>query len=105
MDRRVFEALKLQPRILGAPFAVVIFQGSRIGTREAGYHLVPAISRFDEHEPPGLAMADRGRMAGEFKQRMHQCGIDRIAAKAANVATPEDEIAEWLEKQREEARR
>src|SRR3984957_8177796 len=98
MDRRVFEALQLQPRILRALFAVVVFQRSRISAREAGFHFVATIGRFNEHEPPGLAVADRGRMAGKLEQRMHQYGIDGIAAKAADIATPENEVAERLAK-------
>ena len=89
---RVFEALKLQPRILRVLFTLVILQGSRIGAREAGFHFVAAIGRVDEHEPPGLAVADRGRVARKFKQRMHQLRIDRITAKAANVAAPEHQV-------------
>ena len=46
------------------------------------------------HEAPGLAQADRRRMARDFDQRIDSLARDRVGAKAPDVAPPQHEIAE-----------
>ena len=68
MHRSIFEPLKLQPRILRAPLAIVAFERFRVGLNKARPHRFPALRGFDEHEPPGLAVPDRWSVARKFKQ-------------------------------------
>ena len=63
MDRRVFEALELQPRILRALFAVIVFQGARVGARGEEFFGHLALRKADSalrdlaHEHVGQSLA------------------------------------------------
>ena len=92
MHRSGFETLKLQSRIMRALLAMIVLQRLGIGAGETVFHRLATVGGFDQHEPPGLAMSDRRRVAGEFEQRVHQSGIDGIAAKSADIATPQDRV-------------
>src|ERR1700676_3535783 len=60
MHGSILEPFKLQSRILGALFAVIVFQRLRVGPDKTRPHRFATLRRFDQHEPPGLAVSDRG---------------------------------------------
>src|SRR5271169_5411112 len=96
MHGSVFEPLKLELDVALALLIVIALDGFRVGPTETLLYRRATSGRFDEHEAPRLTMPDRRGTAGKFNQRTNQDGIDGIAAKPADVATPEHEVAERL---------
>ena len=94
MDRRFLEARQLQAGIDRVLLSGVAGERLLVGLREAPDHGTAALHRFDMHEPPRLAEADRRRVARNLQQRVDALARHRVAAKAPHVAPPQNEVAE-----------
>jgi hypothetical protein len=94
MNGSVLESLKFQFHILSALLAVVVFERLCVSPHKTALHRFTTIGRFHKHKSPGLAVPDRWGVAGKLKQRVDQASIDRIAAEPADIAAPQDEVAE-----------
>src|SRR5262249_4313036 len=94
MTRSVVQARELEPGIRGR--ALLTLRRERGGV--AAFEILSngeAMGRIvDSDEAPGLAQPHRGGKTRELDQALHCPRRQRLASKAANVASPDEQVAQ-----------
>src|SRR5215813_1853612 len=94
MTRGVVQSRELEPGVCGR--ALLILRRQRVGV--AAFKILPnggAMGRIvDDDEPPGLAQPHRGGKTRDVDQALQCPRRQRVASKASNVPSPDEQVAQ-----------
>src|SRR5262249_8878266 len=94
MTRSVVQARELEPGVCGCSFLILCREGRGV----AAFEILPNGGAMggvvDDDEPPRLAQPHRGGKTRAMNQALQCPRRQRVASKASNVPSPDEQVAQ-----------